>query len=221
MKVAVAFIFLALSPLSLVLADEILPDDMEDDSTSHAPSVPKPKQPRPLPVPGTESQQPENVQGQKEPPKYDANLVVHLPGGRGSVLAKKWTSSGGKCFLSFLKVPYAQPPLGSLRFSPPEPALPWEGVRFRRTRDLAPCAQMDFNMEVKGAEDCLYLNVYAPYKTKTVDNGTSSQREKYPVMVWIHGGGFFAGTGSPDLYGPERIMDEVLMTSTRTMKHGH
>ena len=50
-----------------------------------------------------------------------------------------------------------------------------------------------------GQEDCLYLNLYAPVQPDEV--------QKLPVMVWIHGGGFFAGSGSAKGYGPHKFMD--------------
>ena len=60
----------------------------------------------------------------------------------------------------------------------------------------------------KGAEDCLFLNVYAP-------NYSIQPGANLPVMVWVHGGGFIFGSGGNDEYGPERIMEEgkvVLVT---------
>lgn len=53
------------------------------------------------------------------------------------------------------------------------------------------------NAVVTGSEDCLYLNVYKPNTTCN----------KIPVMVYIHGGGFFSGTASPSVHGPEYFMD--------------
>ena len=55
---------------------------------------------------------------------------------------------------------------------------------------------MDFSEKISGFEDCLYLHIYAP------ENATN-----LPVIVWIHGGGFFAGSADPKTYGPEHFMD--------------
>ncbi len=96
----------------------------------------------------------------------------------------------------FRGLPYARPPVGPLRFAPPEPADAWTG-----TRD---CARFGPSASQNGAligpvmslgigrtgEDCLYLNVWTP----------AADRGRRPVMVWIHGGAFVLGSGSQMLY---------------------
>lgn len=86
--------------------------------------------------------------------------------------------------LSFLGLPYASPPTGSLRWAPPQAVRPWRGVR-DATRYANYCAQskalLDF-AERGTDEDCLYLNIFAP-----------KAKGKHPVMMWIHGGGFYTG----------------------------
>jgi para-nitrobenzyl esterase len=93
-------------------------------------------------------------------------------------------STGATC--EYRGVPFAKPPVGPLRFSPPEPAAPWEGTR-DATRFGATCAQPLGGGVVDGTEDCLYLNVYTP---------KAPPASKLPVMVWIHGGSFLNGAGS-------------------------
>jgi len=92
---------------------------------------------------------------------------------------------------AFLGIPYAAPPVGELRWKPPMPAAKWSGVR-RVTEFGAHCMQGKVYGDMKfhdagGSEDCLTLNVWAPAKTSGA---------KLPVMVWIYGGGFAAGTTS-------------------------
>ena len=87
--------------------------------------------------------------------------------------------------------PYAAPPVGDLRWKPPAPAAKWSGVR-QATEFGAHCMQgnvfgdMTFR-DSGGSEDCLTLNVWVPAKPSAA---------KLPVMVWIYGGGFVAGTTS-------------------------
>ena len=88
-------------------------------------------------------------------------------------------------------IPFAMPPVGKLRWQPPQPAEPWQGVR-QATEFGARCMQArifdDMVFRDSGpSEDCLYLNVWSP---------TSSSAEHLPVMVWIYGGGFQAGAAS-------------------------
>ncbi|HEV7661986.1 MAG TPA: carboxylesterase family protein [Chloroflexota bacterium] len=94
---------------------------------------------------------------------------------------------------TFRAIPFAAPPVGNLRWQPPQPVTPWEGVR--RGDNFSPaCTQQirDFRalfyQSTEGSsEDCLYLNVWTPAQTPA---------EKKPVMVFFYGGGNTAGSGS-------------------------
>ncbi|CAG9856191.1 unnamed protein product [Phyllotreta striolata] len=100
-------------------------------------------------------------------------------------------------FFAFQGIPYAKPPLGELRFKAPQPPDPWDGVRDAR-EEGSECFARQFE-DFSGSEDCLFINVY----TKQI----SSEKLK-PVMVWIHGGGFTAGSSNTKLYGPEYLLTE-------------
>ncbi|KAM6177445.1 carboxylesterase 3 [Erethizon dorsatum] len=99
----------------------------------------------------------------------------------------------------FLGIPFAQPPLGPLRFSAPLPAQPWEGVRDAGTdppmcmQDTEKINNSGFSLNGKHqifpmSEDCLVLNIYSPAKATT--------KAGKPVMVWIHGGSLVIGSAT-------------------------
>ena len=95
--------------------------------------------------------------------------------------------------LVFRGVPYAAPPVGPLRWKAPQPALKWNGVHAATKFGFA-CPQDDAHKEPWAqvgprSEDCLFLNVWRPAKSG-----------KYPVMVFIHGGGFTYGAAGVPLY---------------------
>lgn len=102
---------------------------------------------------------------------------------------------------SYLGIPYAAPPLGDLRWKPPQPVVPWKQVRVcdeygpscPQKADLAAIAAFSVG---PASEDCLYLNVWTPAETS---------KDKLPVMVWIHGGSFTSGSGSMPLYSGETL----------------
>ncbi|XP_018362333.1 PREDICTED: para-nitrobenzyl esterase-like isoform X2 [Trachymyrmex cornetzi] len=108
-------------------------------------------------------------------------------------------------YLAFRGIPYAKPPVGELRFKDPVPAEPWYGERDASKYGNIAVQINPITQEIMGDEDCLYLNVYT---TKIKSS------KKRAVMVWIHGGGYFVGSGNPDWYGPDHFMstDIVLVT---------
>jgi para-nitrobenzyl esterase len=117
--------------------------------------------------------------------------LIHLGSG-----ALQGSLQGGA--RSFLGIPYAQPPLGELRFKAPLPAAPWQGTR-DATQFGGRCAQRASLNTGEGTdnEDCLYLNVWTPEPAPS---------EPLPVLFWIHGGGNQNGAASDAVPGvPDRL----------------
>jgi para-nitrobenzyl esterase len=97
----------------------------------------------------------------------------------------------------FLGIPYAAPPVGALRWQPPQSMSRWPGVR-QATQYAPHCPQSASPFGIaSSSEDCLYLNVFAPG-----DRGR--QQRNLPVMVWIHGGALV--TGESDDYDPTDLV---------------
>lgn len=124
-----------------------------------------------------------------DPVKVDSGLV-----------AGKLLDSGVRAYFG---VPFAAPPLGELRWREPQPVPAWNGV-FDADRPAPECIQAlrahDINNyfgEEATSEDCLYLNIWAPA------NAGGSARK--PVVVWIYGGGFTAGSASMANYSGETL----------------
>ena len=109
----------------------------------------------------------------------DPDAPVLVTGGavRGAV------SAGNAEVVAFKGIPYAAPPVGDLRWRPPEPVVGWEGVR-DASESGAICVQ-NGGQNVTQGEDCLFLNVWAPRETS----------DPRPVLFWIHGGGYTGGSG--------------------------
>jgi para-nitrobenzyl esterase len=115
----------------------------------------------------------------------------------------------------FRGIPYAAPPVGDLRWRPPQPAKKWNGIRdasklghncvqHRPYNDIDPFA-------AGVSEDCLFLNVY----TNTLD-----RRASRPVLVWIHGGGFFAGFGGEERHNGARLAQKGAVVVTLNYRLG-
>ncbi len=103
----------------------------------------------------------------------------------------------------FEEIPFAQPPVGKLRWKPPKPPKKWHGI-LKTTHFGNGCMQRpifsDMNFRFpKKSEDCLYLNVWTPVKP-------SKMKEKHlPVLVYFYGGGFLGGDGSEYRYDGENM----------------
>ncbi len=100
-----------------------------------------------------------------------------------------WVSGAGTGVRVYKGIPFAAPPTGPLRWKPPQPAKPWNGILVAKSFP-ANCPQIPL---VPGpqSEDCLGLNVWTP---------AHAPGAKLPVMVWIYGGGFQIGATSQSVY---------------------
>ncbi|XP_015115263.1 esterase FE4 [Diachasma alloeum] len=126
-------------------------------------------------------------------------------------------SRKGRVINAFRGIPYARPPLGRLRFQPPQPATSWRGVRLATT-ERAQCLQkidISSDMTTAGSEDCLYINVYTPNLPNPAGRNAS---QRYAVMVWFHGGSWTGGNSS--LYGPEYLLDHDIVLVTMNYRLG-
>lgn len=100
-------------------------------------------------------------------------------------------------------IPFAAPPVGDLRWRAPQPAAKWDGVL--QANRFGPAPIQGSRIGPGMSEDCLYLNVWTPAK---------SPNDRIPVMVWIYGGGFTAGsTSEPNYNGAKLARKGVVLVS--------
>lgn len=105
----------------------------------------------------------------------------------------------------FKGVPYAQAPVGNLRWKPPQPAKPWQGERTATEFGPRPIQKSNLLYEFRSDEmneDCLYLNIWT---------GAATSRERRPVYIFIHGGSFIHGDGSQPAYDGESMAKQGII----------
>jgi para-nitrobenzyl esterase len=115
----------------------------------------------------------------------------------------------------FHGIPYAAPPVGALRWKPPQPVQPWSGVR--KTQRFGPrCMQRPIFSDMvfrsdRVSEDCLYLNVWTP---------AQATGKKLPVLVYFYGGGYMAGDASEPRYDGASMAARGIVTVTVNYRLG-
>ena len=146
-------------------------------------------------IPANSAETPENGAG--------TNPIVTISTGqlRGSL-----TSDGGAVFKN---IPFAQPPVGELRWREPLPAKAWTGVRDATA--FGPMCNQNDNHQLPHSEDCLQLNVWMPKSPMT---------SAVPVMVWVHGGGNTAGSGVEALFNGEALARHGVVVVTVNYRLG-
>lgn len=135
------------------------------------------------------------------------NHVPHVRLDKGALTGARYGSPGA----AFLGIPYAAPPIGRLRWTPPQEPAPWPGIRDASYYRPA-CPQLPSpwlpeilgRKEMRTSEDCLYLNVWTPRLRSDAS---------LPVMVWIHGGGNVEGSQEWPPLGPTLAAHGVVVVT--------
>ncbi|XP_066292471.1 pyrethroid hydrolase Ces2e-like [Branchiostoma lanceolatum] len=144
----------------------------------------------------------------------DDGSVVSTATGQVRGTTTHTTDLPDKRIYTFLGIPYAAPPVGELRYRPPQPALPWEGVRDAVDygsycpQNISEANEMDHPLKIgvnmTMSEDCLTVNVFTP---------TVAADAALPVLLWIFGGGFVMGLGSPPGFESLAAHQDVVVVS--------
>ncbi|KAF2883617.1 hypothetical protein ILUMI_22551 [Ignelater luminosus] len=121
------------------------------------------------------------------------------------------TTSNNRKISAFTAIPYAEPPVGDLRFEPAQAPSPWKGI-LNASQPHPICPQMvdilgGVNGTPQGDEDCLYLNVYTPQ----LEFNNSKPSRLLPVMVFIHGGSLYYGSADRSQYNPTHLLNKDIV----------
>lgn len=121
----------------------------------------------------------------------------------GLIKGGEITTLSGKKILAYRGIPYAEPPVGKLRFGAPVPRKPWEGILVA-DHDRCECPQLHDGV-VRGCEDCLHLNVYTPER---------NPKKLLPVIVYLHSGYYTSKNDSASFAGPNYLLDKDIVLVT-------
>jgi len=129
----------------------------------------------------------------------------------GPVRGEMVTEPGASARI-FRGIPYAAPPVGPLRWKPPQPVRAWTEVRdATKWADRCPQVQSNMGIATPISEDCLYLNVVT---------AATKPGEKRPVMVFYHGGGLTTGTGNSTTYNHPKLASKGAVVVTVNSRLG-
>ncbi|KAG5668733.1 hypothetical protein PVAND_016660 [Polypedilum vanderplanki] len=145
------------------------------------------------------------------------SLKVRIDDGR--IVGRWMTSLSGRDIRAFMGIPYAAPPIGDLRFKVPQKVKPWGKLNLLAHNEPPMCTQTNIFGDltariVTGQEDCLYLNVYTP------EISDDKKAKKWPVLVWLHGGGWVVGHSGYTQYGPEYLLEHDIVLVTGNYRLG-
>ena len=128
------------------------------------------------------------------------------------------TTKIGNKVISYKGIPYAQPPIGALRWVPPQPVSPPDGTVVDARAFKAICPQTELDKDTANmvmSEDCLHLNIWRPlYRSYPVS-------QKLPVIVWIHGGGFVKGASQKPVYHGGNMAAKGVVFVSMNYRLGH
>ncbi|KAG5882422.1 hypothetical protein JTB14_021690 [Gonioctena quinquepunctata] len=146
----------------------------------------------------------------------ELNSTLQISTRDGMVQGKEVVSDIGISYFAYLSIPYAAPPLESLRFRDPQPVSPWQGV-LDASKWRSACVELQFKFtgklfRVNGSEDCLFVNVFTPIRPKSTDNNN------LPVIFYIYGGGWMEG--SSNVYLPDYMVQQDLIVVTFNYRSG-
>ncbi|KAL7299138.1 hypothetical protein TKK_0007738 [Trichogramma kaykai] len=142
----------------------------------------------------------------KEPPEVNTNF--------GRVKGLWLSTVRHREIAGFIGLPYAEPPVGDLRFENPRLwTEKWNETK-NATEDQSACAQGNVgSSEILGSEDCLYINVFTPVVYE-VNDTTTSGSERLPVIVYVHGGSFNFGSSNTSKLAPTYLLDHDVVLVT-------
>lgn len=132
--------------------------------------------------------------------RYHSSVIIETE--YGPIKGDRKSSVLGRNYFNFQGIPYMKAPLGKLRFRDAQAPEKWSEPLDVTKSPPGYCMRQFLNYKDGGQEDAAILNVYTPQVTP---------KKPLPTMVWIHGGGWNSGSGQPDLFGCDYLMQVWLM----------